>query len=153
MARKNFSVRLDGKEYKLRLTAGGQKALRQRFNEVPLEIAMTAANDEERLTALLTEALNWPDSGNTITDGEEFYDLLVDNGYAGQGRFNALVMDIVAASGMIKPDVAAKNKTATDKLLDRVYNQIFDRMESGGLSDDAETAAETEENPTTQPNG
>ena len=152
MARKSFSVRMDGKEYRLRLTAGGQKALRQRFNEVPLEIAMTAANDEERLTALLTEALSWPDSGNTITDGEEFYDLLVDNGYAGQGRFNALVMDIVAASGMIKPDVAAKNKTATDKLLDRVYNQIFDRMESGDLGG-TETAGETEENPTTQPNG
>lgn len=152
MARKNHPVRLDGKEYKLRLTIAGQKHLRQQFNKPPIDVAMEAASDEEMLCALLTEALSWPESGNEITDGEEFYDLLVDNGYDGQDQFFGLVMDIASKSGMMKPEVAKRAKDATEKMLNKAFASAFDAME--GALEEQEPATDTdEENPTkTKPN-
>lgn len=144
MARKSFSVRLDGKEYKLRLTRDGQRNLRERYGEPPLDTLMSAGNDTERLCAVLTEALNWKGNENAITDGEEFYDLLVDCGYAGQVRFFDLCADIAATSGLLTPDWAKQVKDATAREVNRAYDRIF-----GGNGGAENESAETEENPTT----
>lgn len=139
MMRKSFSVRLDGKEYKLRLTRDGQRNLRERFGESPLDTLMSAANDEGRLCAVLGESLDWKGNENAITDGEEFYDLLVDCGYAGQERFFGLCADIAAVSGLLTPDWAKQVKG----VMAREVSAAYDRLLVG------EAAGETKENPTT----
>lgn len=152
MAKKYQLIQLDGQDYKLRLTFGAQKRLREQFHQPPLDVAMNAAGDEEKLCALLHEALDWPESGNPITDGEVFCDLLVDNGYAGQDRFNGLVMDIAAASGMITVDNAARYRQGMTRMLRKVYDRAFDQMEHAvDKLEDELGAADTEENPTTTP--
>ncbi len=155
MGRKSLSVRLDGKEYKLRLVRDGQKNLRERFGETPLQTIMSAANDEDRLCALFTEALNWPGSGNEITDGEEFYDLLVDCGYVGQERFYALAMDIAVTSGLVTADVAKRAKESTSRMIRSAYTMAFDEMDGvlDRVSKASDKEPDEEENPTTQPNG
>ena len=45
--------------------------------------SVPAATDSRRMVALLEEALNWEGNENPVTDGERFYDLLVDQGYCG----------------------------------------------------------------------
>lgn len=154
MAKKYHLVRLDGQDFKLRLTFGGQKRLREQFQMPPLDVAMSAANDEEKLCALFHEALDWPESGNLITDGEAFCDLLVDNGYAGQERFNNLVMDIVAASGMMTVDMAVRYRQSMTRMLRRVYDKAFEQLD-GALDQleehQEESTGKEEENPTTPP--
>lgn len=128
MARKHFPVTLDGNTYRLRLTIGGQRSLKARFGEDTMETIFQAGTDSERMCALLTEALGWPDSGNTITDGEQFYDLLVDGGYAGQERFFALAMDIASASGLMTPRQADDAKRALGKAVQETFDTAYEAM-------------------------
>lgn len=127
MARNYYPLRGEGAEYRLRLTVGGQRSLRARFGEDTLQTVLLAAGDTERMCALLTQALNWPDSGNPITDGEQLYDLLVDWGWSGQEQFGALAFELAAASGLITQDQAGKLK----QTLHTAMEEAFTRMDQG----------------------
>ena len=81
MSRKYHTLRLGDDQYRLRLTIRGQNNLRERFQEDTIQTVLGAATDSRRMVALLEEALNWEGNENPVTDGERFYDLLVDQGY------------------------------------------------------------------------
>lgn len=134
MARKYHLLRLEGQEYRLRLTLRGQRQLKDRFSEETLETVLLAAADAERMCALLGEALSWPESGNAVTDGEDFYDLLVDGGYRGQERFGSLAFDIAAASGLITDDQAKQLKESLRTALDQAFTQLG-RGEAGAAAE------------------
>lgn len=121
MARKYYPLRGDGAEYRLRLTVGGQRNLRARFGEDTLQTVFLAAGDSERMCALLTEALSWPQSGNALTDGEQLYDLLVDWGWRGQERFGALAFDLAAASGLLTEEQAEQLKKTLSGALEEAF--------------------------------
>ena len=127
--KKSFKLRVGGQDYRLRLTLGGQKRLKERFAEETLQTVLSAAGDGECMAALLGEALDWEGSGNPITDGEAFYDLLVDCGYAGQAAFGGLAFDIAACSGLISEGQARMLKKTLAEAVDRAYQQA----ESGGV--------------------
>ncbi|MCD7881486.1 MAG: hypothetical protein LUG47_07485 [Clostridiales bacterium] len=137
MARKYLPLRGDGKEYRLRLTVGGQRNLRERFQEETLQTVLLAAGDSERLCALLGEALSWPGSGNDCPDGEQFLDLLVDWGYQGQARFGALAFDLAAASGLLTAEQAGQLKGALRSAVEQAYT----RMETPETAEAEQTAA------------
>ena len=122
MARKYLPLRGDGAEYRLRLTLGGQRNLRSRFGEDTLQTVFLAAGDSERMCALLTEALSWPESGNTVTDGEVFYDLLVDWGYRGQEQFGAF--DLAACSGLITEGQAKQLKDTLHAAVAEAFTRL-----------------------------
>lgn len=130
MARTYYLLRLEGQEYRLRLTLRGQRQLKDRFGEETLETVLLAAGDAERMCALLGEALSWPESGNPVTDGETFYDLLVDGGYRGQERFGALAFDIAVASGLMTEEQARQLKES----LRTALRQVYTRLEQGELT-------------------
>lgn len=88
MSRKYHTLRLGDSQYRLRLTIRGQNNLRDRFQEDTIQTVLGAATDSRRMVALLEEALNWEGNENPVTDGERFYDLLVDQGYCGQIQFS-----------------------------------------------------------------
>ena len=73
---------------------------------------------------MLTEALSWPDSGNTITDGEQLYDLLVDWGWRGQERFGALCFDLAAASGLITETQALQLKDTLRSAMEQAFTGL-----------------------------
>lgn len=96
-------IKVDGKETKLsfRLTLKGQMALKEKYEESAVTTIMSSVDDAEKYATVLTEALNYKGNENTITDGEELYDILVDNGYAGTEDFMRLGVEIGVASGLL----------------------------------------------------
>ncbi|MCD8190551.1 MAG: hypothetical protein LUD78_10090 [Clostridiales bacterium] len=138
--KRTYTLRLDGQKLRLRLTVAGQRTLREKFGEEPLQIILSAATDGERMAALLEEALNWRGNDNGITDGEALYDLLVDEGWSGQARFGALAFDIAAQSGLVSQQQAEQLKRSVAQAVE----QAFQLLEDG---EEAPEEKETEERP------
>lgn len=86
---------------KFRITLGGQKTLKEKYDQEILGILFMAVENAEMAADIFTEALNYRGNDNTITDGEEMYDLLVDNGVCGVGGFAEILFGIAAESGLV----------------------------------------------------
>lgn len=144
--KKALKLRVGDETVRLRLTLGGQKRLKARRGEDTLLTILVAPTDADAMAALLDEALNWEDSGNTITSGEALYDLLVDSGYTGQERFGALAFDLAACSGLVSEEQAARLKEA----LRQAVSAVYDKLETGaadGVAAEASGAAGTADKP------
>lgn len=138
MARECYKLLLDGKEYKLRLTLKGQKALEEKFPGVAaLGTVIGAVEDLDAMEAVLTQALNWKGNENEVLDGAELYDLMVDEGYCGADRFLAVMLGIAHNAGMISEDDRARIERATKRMI----------REGMKTLDAAEDAAEVHEAP------
>ena len=138
--RKFITVHTETGDVQLRLTLGGQKALKAKYpGKDTLDIIMTAATDAEAMAAVLQESLHFAGNENPKSlTGEELYDTLVDEGYSGQMDFATLAMDIARGAGLLED----KQKTKLLAILKRSVDGIFDAM------DNAEDAPEEAENPT-----
>lgn len=126
MTRKCYELSAGGNTLRLRLTMAGQKALREQWGEDILSFLLTAASEPERLCSLLTQALNWPENGNTVTDGGALYDALVDEGWQGQTRFAALVFQVGAVSGILSPEQARQLTQAVEQTFQQAFDQLMD---------------------------
>ena len=138
--RKFITVHTETGDVQLRLTLGGQKALKAKYpGKDTLDIIMAAATDAEAMAAVLQESLHFAGNENPKTlTGEELYDTLVDEGYSGQLDFATLAMDIAKGAGLLED----KQKTKLLAVLKRSVDGIFDAL------DEAEEAPEEAENPT-----
>ena len=110
----------------LRLTCGGQRSLKEKFEEDTLSTLMGGINEIEKTVAVFDTALNYKDNDNVITDGEELYDLLVERGVA---NLNAdgiakVLTDIAVASGIIKKDQANSLLKSVKDTYDNVFDEI-----------------------------
>lgn len=130
MSRKYHTLRLGDDQYRLRLTIRGQNNLRERFQEDTIQTVLGAATDSRRMVALLEEALNWEGHENAVTDGERFYDLLVDQGYCGQIQFSGLAFDIAACSGLVTAEQAKTLKESVAKAVTDAYADIREGKEA-----------------------
>lgn len=130
MSRKYHTLRLGDDQYRLRLTIRGQNNLRERFQEDTIQTVLGAATDSRRMVALLEEALNWEEHENEVTDGERFYDLLVDQGYCGQIQFSGLAFDIAACSGLVTAEQAKTLKESVAKAVTDAYADIREGKEA-----------------------
>lgn len=130
MSRKYQTLRLGDDQYRLRLTIRGQNNLRERFQEDTIQTVLGAATDSRRMVALLEEALNWEGHENAVTDGERFYDLLVDQGYCGQIQFSGLAFDIAACSGLVTAEQAKTLKESVAKAVTDAYADIREGKEA-----------------------
>ncbi len=126
MAKKVLPLHLDEGDYFLRLTVGGQKALKKRFGDSALNVALAAVDDLDKTCAVLGEALRWAGNSNPVTDGEAFYDQLVDNGYCGMGDWLALMCDICVCSGLLSEKQGQTVKAKMAAGLDEVIDSLFD---------------------------
>lgn len=130
MSRKYHTLQLGDDQYRLRLTIRGQNNLRERFQEDTIQTVLGAATDSRRMVALLEEALNWEGHENAVTDGERFYDLLVDQGYCGQIQFSGLAFDIAACSGLVTAEQAKTLKESVAKAVTDAYADIREGKEA-----------------------
>ena len=97
--RRVLEVILNGTVFQLRFTVGAQMRLKKEFKSEPLDIVMSAVQDNEKFIAIINEALSW--DGNTNPEninGEQFYDLLVDNGVLGMDALAGVLFSIASAS-------------------------------------------------------
>lgn len=118
----------EGKEEKfhLRLTAGGQMKLKEKYDESTMSLLLSAADDISYAVDVLTAALSYKNNDNSITDGEDFYDLLVDNDMVGSAAFTQLFMDIATNSGILRKD----QSNSVVKSVNAVYDDVFADLEN-----------------------
>nr|DAP93670.1 MAG TPA: hypothetical protein [Caudoviricetes sp.] len=137
--RKFITVHTETGDVQLRLTLGGQKALKAKYpGKDTLDVIMDAATDAEAMADVLNESLHFAGNENPKTlTGEEFYDTLVDEGYSGQMDFGTLAIDIAKGAGLLDE----KQKTKLLAILKRSVDGVFDAL------DNAEDAPEEAVNP------
>lgn len=126
----------------LRLTCGGQRRLKEMFEDETMSILMGAINEIDKTVAVLETALNYKDNDNTITDGEELYDLLVDNGTCGNEEFAKLITDIAVCSGIIKKTQANSLVKSVERTYATMFDSLDDIIEQGIAEQNTETPTE-----------
>lgn len=120
---------LDGKQYSFRLTALAQKEMERKFKESAMQIMFQAVDDIEKMTYLLGVAANYKGNDNPTTDGDDIYNLLVDDGVCGQDGFFEVACKIAIASGIMSEDFAGKTVEAIKKELDSIISSIGEKKD------------------------
>lgn len=92
---------LNGAVYKLRLTTGAQRKLIGTYSLPTMQILLDAVDDLDKMAVVMEAALSWPGSGNPETSGDDLIDLLVDEGYSGQGDFAKILLQLGVNSGVL----------------------------------------------------
>ena len=121
---KTYDRILDGKQYSFRLTALAQKEMERKFKAPAMQIMFQAVDDIEKMTYLLGVAANYKGNDNPTTDGDDIYNLLVDDGVCGQDGFFEVACKIAIASGIMSEDFAGKTVDAIKKELDSIISSI-----------------------------
>ncbi len=113
--------------FQLRFTVGAQMRLKKEFKDEPLDIVMSAVQDTEKFIAIVNEALSW--NGNTnpeAVNGEQFYDLLVDNGVCGMNELAGVLFNIASVSGLFSEKQMNSLKDGFNQVFDKMFEQITD---------------------------
>ena len=148
MARACYKLKVGKEEFKLRLTLKGQKNLMESNPELPvLAIIMSAADDPADMEKLLTEARNWDGNENSITDGAELYDLMVDNGYRGAKKFAEVALGIAHNAGLLDDDERKKVSRAVNSQLSRAFDGLLGEDDQPGDLSGGEEGGEGSDNP------
>ena len=111
-------------KYQFRLTAGAQKVLEKRFDATGLQLILESAANAERMTAILGASANYKGNENPTVDGEMIYDLLVDDGVAGEDGFFEISLGIAVASGIMNETNAGKTMEAITKAVEETYASL-----------------------------
>ena len=151
MARRSYELKLDKDTFKLRLTLSGQKALLEKNPDTPiLAIIMSAVDDPIDMENLLTEALRWDGNENTITDGAELYDRMVDAGYCGAKKFMEIVLGIAHNAGLLEESERNKVARAITYQLDRTFDALLGSAFAAETLSGDEEGDESSERPTNE---
>ena len=111
-------------KYQFRLTAGAQKALEKQFGATGLQLILESAANAERMTAILGASANYKGNENPTIDGEMIYDLLVDDGVAGEDGFFEISLGIAVASGIMSEKNAGKTMDVIAKAVEETYASL-----------------------------
>lgn len=148
MGRRSYIVKAGGEEFKLRLTLAGQKQLQAENPDVSImAIVMSAVDEPADMENLLTAALNWEGNENSIHDGAELYDRMVDDGICGTSAFMDIVLGIAHNAGLINDDERKKVQRAVESKLKRGFDMLLEDDEPAFTSLDEEEGGEGSENP------
>lgn len=110
----------------LRLNIAGQRAIREKYNCSAEDFVNSCFGDAENTAALLGIAAQWEGNQNEITDGDDLYDLLIDNDYAGVIKMAYVILNIELTSGMID-----KNQLdLTYKVIETRYNKAISNIDA-----------------------
>ena len=131
--KKTYDITAGGQKLKLRLTRKGLKAIREELGKDPRSALVGAIGDPVDLAPILAAALSWKGNENPITDGEELYDLLVDEGYNGSDGFRELVFGLGTASGIWSAE-EAQQLAASLKRAERAALEVIDGLSPSGAT-------------------
>lgn len=136
---RTYDRMLNNELYHFRLTVGAQKALEKKFGEQANQFVFACADSVEKMTYLLGAAASYQGNENPTTNGDEIYDLLVDDGVAGQDGFFGVAIEIAVASGIMSEKFAGKSLAAVEKMM----QEVIDDLDPTLLAEEATEAAET----------
>lgn len=113
-------------EFQLRFPVMAQLEFKKKYNEEGMSAVMSTADDLEKQLFFLEKSLSFKDNQNPVTDGKEFYEILVNNGYGGNEDFASLIFEIASVSGILKEE---QSKKLSD-VFNKTYDAIFDSFEN-----------------------
>lgn len=114
----------EGTVYNLRLTLGGQKALKKQHGADVLDLLMNAIADGEIMADVLQQALHYAGSDLDFkVTGEMVYEELIDSGFHGPLPWAKLVLDLAECAGLIDCKQA-------DKMMHKIEASISNVMDS-----------------------
>ena len=115
----------------LRLNLKGQENLENRYKgENILQIVYGALNNASKMAAVLKEALNYTGNTNSIKDGSELYDLIVDADMGGVSGFYKIMSGIARASGLLTEE----EMNITNQNGEKMVKEAFESPNGENLS-------------------
>ncbi|MDE5781484.1 MAG: hypothetical protein K2I03_08410 [Lachnospiraceae bacterium] len=127
---KTYEIKLKAEEKEikvhLRLTAGGLRKLKEKYDEEGMSLLMSSFQDIDRIIDIFDAALNYKNNDNEITDGEQLYDLLVDNSICGVEGFQKILTDIAINSGIL----TKQQGNTVQKLVKNTFEDAFADIEN-----------------------
>lgn len=149
MARRSYELKLGKETFKLRLTLSGQKALLEKNPNTPiLAIVVSAVDDPVDMENLLTEALNWDGNENTVKNGEDLYDKMVDAGFCGAKKFMDVVLGIAHNAGLLEESERNKVDRAIRRQLDSTFDALLGNEPTAATLSGDEEGDEGSDRPT-----
>ena len=128
--RKSYEMTLDNGDttvdVNLRLTLGAQVELKKKYKQNTFATIMQAMDDAEIASEVFTQALKYSGNQNTIKNGADLYDLLVDNGYAGYEGIGRVLLEVAASSGIISDSTKEKALKSVLDTFDDLFDEAFD---------------------------
>ena len=121
----------------LRLPFLSQSNLCKKYKTGTVQLLLDAATDNDVLVDVLTNSLMWKGNSNSIKDGAELVELLIDNGVITDDVSRAkLMLNIAEASGV----VSAEKRDTIIKAITKKENDTLNSI----LEEDTESEAEEE---------
>ena len=156
MARYQEILLEDGTQVQLRLTTG---KLEQYLSQVngsdgnPLLAVLDAMTILPKRIKLFSAALQWPDNKNTIKNGAELLDRLLDEGVTAREIRN-MVLQMAAQAGLVDEDQLDEMIQSAQEGDEKFFALISGTLAGKDVGGEAAgQASETAENPTPEPAG
>lgn len=157
MARYQEILLEDGTQVQLRLTTGKLEQYLSQVNasnENPLLAVLDAMTILPKRIKLFTAALQWPDNKNTIKNGTELLDRLLDEGVTAREIRN-MVLQMAAQAGLVDEDqldeMIQSAQEGDEKFFSLISGTLAGKDVAGAEA--ANQTAENAENPTLAPAG
>lgn len=114
----------------LRLPISAQIELKRKYDEDTRSTIFAAGHDDEKLVEILTKALNWKGNANTIKDGADLLERIIDENRLGIVARQRLMVEVGAASGIFSDSEKG------------IIMKRIDAMETNMLNDEATDEAD-----------
>lgn len=136
----NLELRMEDKmqKFALRFPVASQLKFKKKYKLEGVQAVLNCFDDLEMMLDFFTEALSFKDNNNPVTDGAEFYDILVNNGYCGQEDFTKLVLEIAACSGIVKKEQGEKVAEAISETYSAMFDSFSIEKEAGNEPENTE---------------
>ena len=122
----------------LRLPFLSQSNLCKKYKTGTVQLLLDAATDNDVLVDVLTNSLTWKGNSNTVKDGAELVELLIDNGVITDDVSRAkLMLNIAEASGVVSTE-------KRDTIIKAITKRENDTLNSILEEDTAEAEGETD---------
>lgn len=122
----------------LRLPFLSQSNLCKKYKTGTVQLLLDAATDNDVLVDVLTNSLTWKGNSNTVKDGAELVELLIDNGVITDDVSRAkLMLNIAEASGVVSAE-------KRDTIIKAITKRENDTLNSILEEDTAEAEGETD---------
>lgn len=148
--RRVLEIALGDKVFQLRLTVGSQLNLKKTYKNEPLQIIIEAVQDTEKFISIINEALSWSGNENDENiNGEQFYDLLVDNGVLGINELAKILLSIASASGVFSKKQMESLQNAFSKIFDSMFehfgaDEVLEKLTESDKSEKGSSFPKTE---------
>lgn len=157
MARYQEILLEDGTQVQLRLTTGKLEQYLSQVNgsnENPLLAVLDAMTLLPKRIKLFTAALQWPENKNTIKNGADLLDRLLDEGVTAREIRN-MVLQMAAQAGLVDEDQLEEMIQSAQEGDEKFFALISGSLAGKDVAgpEAAGQASETAENPTPAPVG